>query len=445
MRRISYAFLSVLFSLILAQENGKKTKDTKENNFPSSISKVEIDDDGNILVNSKYFLPLGLYDSGYNTYTWIKEENSRLKIKDKYNTFKDQLLDIKSKGFNAVLGAPSSCEGIDPNYNYVFSLEDFKVAEEVGLYVIPRVDINYARDSNILSQLKSQANLLFWNIHDEPELYPNGINEAKEIFKIVKSVDSRPIVVPMSDVKYYSEATDFMDINFPDTYFTLHESVGKTPDLSELLSGYKGAEPPYTSYSNVKDFIETTWIHMRKRKKTSVIPVINSNHIKGIFEPTPEQCYAMSFLALVYNAKGLMWFTFANVEPPEDNTNIPMPSGKPHWYILESPNNLWEAFPTLLSDVKKIEKFVYAKSYKGNVTNNQVKIHFKAKNVDGKLWILAVNVLSSTHDFVTFTVDKSITSIKEIISNTNVSFSSLQFSDSFKGYEVRAYEVNFGK
>ncbi len=405
------------------------TTTTSATTLPA-IQSVAIDSSGNILVNGSGFFPIILYDAGISTYQFIQNQNTTLGIAQRYAAFKDHLQDIKNKGFNTVLSYPV--------FNNAFSILDFQTGAEVGLYVIPRTPTEVVNASSDFSQLRAQTQLLFWNTADEPDLYQNGIQTATQLYSTVKASDSRPIVIPVADVaNYTSSMTAYLDVLFSGVYLNIQNSHPQPVDLSEMLSGY--GEPPYSNFATVSGFFNTSWSALRARSGTSFIPIIGVCKTSQNPEPTAAQLRAMGFLAIVYDAKGLSYFALTSDDAA---INTPTPTGRPFCYLPEG--TIWDtAFTTAHADIKKIESFVYAGNYSGTVTNNNTKVHLKAKNVSGKLWVVAVNVLGTNQGSVTFTIDRAVTSVRELVASASVSASGTTFSDTFDSYAVKAYEISF--
>lgn len=201
------------------------------------------------------------------------------------------------------------------------------VAEKTGvkllLYPADRADkgnIDREKVRQFIEKHRDAKSVLTWFVADEPELNNGSPEQIKEVHAFIKKLDPEretSIVIHRSD--RYGQYKDASDILMIDRY-----PVPKLP---------------------LNHIAETTrWAVMQKGTSGPVWAVVQAfgyqnEQLKGWgqLEPTYDEMRAMTFLSIIYGAKGIFYFTFTGSQ----------------YQILKSPGH-WEGLKKIVAELNRL-------------------------------------------------------------------------------------------
>ncbi len=203
----------------------------------------------------------------------------------------DGLRTVKEAGFNTA----------HTYYSDPVQLQEFlKEAERLGLktlvYPGDRGEngvVDYDKIGAFIRRNKGHKNILAWFIADEPELNGGSPAQMRALHSFVRKIDpGRPTAIVIHRSDRYGEYRDASNILMIDRY-----PVPKTP-LNHVAEAARWAVTQ-------KDRTGPVW---------AVIQAFGhqSPQMKGwgLREPTYEEMHAMTFLSIIYGARGIFYFTF---------------------------------------------------------------------------------------------------------------------------------------
>lgn len=198
---------------------------------------------------------------------------------------------VKDAGFNTIhsyLTDPLTLE------KYIQTAE--KVGIKMLLYPADRADKgNFDRRKvrQFIEKQKNTKSILAWFIADEPELNNGSPEQIKEVHDFVKNLDrNRPTSIVIHRSDRYGQYKDASDVLMVDRY-----PVPKTP-LNHIAETTRWAVNQKGDTGPVWAVIQAFGFQNEKLKGW------------GLREPTYDEMRAMTFLSIIYGAKGIFYFTF---------------------------------------------------------------------------------------------------------------------------------------
>jgi hypothetical protein len=328
----------------------------------SAGSKVSFDDQGNTIVNGKPFFPIGIYV---------------------YDLSPQVMKDIKSKGFNVVIGNG-------------FKADQFDFIHQNGLMAVP------FSTPETIEKVKDHPALLAWYLVDEPESghTPDKVKEAYEHLK-AKDKD-HPIGLCHFLYDALEQFKEGCDFTMTDVY-----PVTKNRDVPMRNVGihmdrardvHKNANWPHWTY--IQDFGGP-----------------DTDGGKWA-QPTAAEVRCMTFIALVHRANGILIFSYWSKAP-----------------------EMWSSLGGLNRDVAKIGPWLMAKGAEVPAKSTADQVQTRARKV-GESWIvLAVNTERSAID-ATITIEGlGDVELKSLVNAKRIKSSSGKLETHFGPAEAMAFTL----
>jgi hypothetical protein len=289
-------------------------------------SKISFDAQGNTIVNGKPFFPIGIYV---------------------YDLSPDVMKDIKSKGFNVVIGNG-------------FRADQFDFLHQNKMMAVP------FSTPEFVEKVKDHPALLAWYLVDEPEGHGHTPDGVKQAYAHLKAKDKDH---PIGLCHFLYEALltfkEGCDFTMTDVYpVTANrdvpmKNVGIHMDYARAV--HENANWPHWTY--IQDFGGP-----------------DTDGGKWA-QPTAAEVRCMTFIALVHRANGILIFSYWPKAPA-----------------------MWNSIGGLNRDVAKIAPWVMAKGTEVSAKVSTEQVQARARKV-GESWIIiAVNTERTPID-ATITVD----------------------------------------
>lgn len=350
---------------------------------------VGLDTSGRLFVDGKHEYPVGIF-VGWAPAYFAENPEKRKQIISELN-------DIKNSPFRIVVnygsptGTPAQAKKLlDELYKRgiydIFSIKDY--FPNSGLDVFK----NYALDPETLSKtqnieetvvrtvvraVKDHPAVLGWYLCDEePDAVP-----VLEHYRWVKQEDSKHPVLPLTNHRTAEKIRPFVstgDIVFIDDYPVPDNPVTQVANtMDEVVKATRGKHPAWFAVQTEGNYVYHTGVREHGEK-------LPPSEISGRHRlATPREMRAMSYLALIHGAKGLVYYYYADIKLAFDS--------EMRWSVVKSmAQEIRDLSPVLLaSDVDK-----------DKIKGNNPAVHFMAKQNDGKTYIIAVNGLKEVQSTI---------------------------------------------
>jgi len=294
--------------------------------FAFAGSKVSFDAQGNTIVNGKPFFPIGIYV---------------------YDLSDAVMKDIKSKGFNVVIGNG-------------FKADQFDFIHQNGMMAVPFSTPEFVEKG------KDHPALLAWYLIDEPEGHGHTPENTKTAYEHLKAKDKdHPIGLChflYDALLTFKEGCDFtMTDVYPVTANrdVPMRNVGIHMDYARAVHN----NPNWPHWTYIQDFGGP-----------------NTDGGKWA-QPTAAEVRCMTFIALVHRANGILIFSYWPQAP-----------------------EMWNSIGGLNRDIAKIAPWVMAKGTEVPAKSSTEQVQARARKVGGSWIVLAVNTERSAID-TTITID----------------------------------------
>ncbi len=287
--------------------------------------------------------------------------------------------------------------------------------------------IDFGKVKSFVDGALKSGSVLAWLIADEPELGGGTPEQMRAIHSFVKKLDPhRPTAVVIHRSDRYGQYREASDILMTDRY-----PVPDTP---------------------LNHIAETTrWAGIQKGDKGPVWAVIQAFGYQcpqlkgwGLREPTYEEMRAMTFLSIIYGAKGIFYFTFTGSE----------------YRIMESPGH-WNDLKKIVRELNGIYPLLLAagdyNKVRVEITDGPQKddrgllpVHISEKRLikdtggfKAGRYFIAANATDKEikATFLFDALSKKNSTIKVMGESRSLNSDSGTFSDTFKPYEIHVYRT----
>ncbi|MBC7326867.1 beta-galactosidase, partial [bacterium] len=344
----------------------------REKIFPKrKASKVEIKGT-QIYLNGKPFFPLGFYNA--------------------------EPEDLAGTGFNLICRDPGPGT---PGRNFLDRCERNGIMVSVNLEGVLRAHLPW-KASEAIKPLLDHPAVFAWYTCDEPDhsqwtVPPPEMRLATELLH--KTDPNHPtftVVMPWADSNIYQYA-DTVDIIATDVYPISDYSreiikVAKSTDV--LKRAVKGEKP--------------------------VFMVTQSTS-----EATPEEEYAMTYLAIIHGANGILYWNF-----PDARKNP----------------QIWQTMLRIGKELQRLSPVLTSPESKRKIEVNNPNIHLLLKEYKGKLYVLTINSSKEAQRGIRFALPslKGKKKAKVLFEDRIIEVKDGLWEDSYAGYERHLYEIGGG-
>ncbi|OHB55886.1 MAG: hypothetical protein A2Y12_04780 [Planctomycetes bacterium GWF2_42_9] len=337
--------------------------------FASSENTIcKFDEKGFLILDGRKQFPIGIFVSF--SPAWIDSDP---------NTLEESLKDIQTSPFNFMINYSSRSGTLDQKkryYNQVskHNLWEFfgveKYFKEIGHdgWQIQFEGTEQEVITKTISELKELPGILGWYIWDE---LPQDANLVRDHHVWAKAADSsRPTLILSSqhetyELKQYADSGDIFGIDrYP---LPSRGDITLVADVMDNLTSATPSNKPL--WLTVQGFGD--YVYGDARNGVKVGPSTLRGHLRG---PTPAEMRCMTYLSLVHGAKGIIFYYYKDFQVSYDK------------------NTRWPAVKAIASDVKQIEPILLAEKFSSKLVHaNNINIHWMAKYLNGKIYIVAVN------------------------------------------------------
>ena len=366
----------------------------------SAVAKVYIDDNTTI-VNNKPFFPLGLYVG--------RGPRSREAF--------DALDEIADSPFNTILSYQINegsiaqirryLDAVDQHgLKFIYSIKDLYQGTKYFPKRIGRYQGEEQMTRGIINEFKDHPAILAWYLNDElPVKY---IPRLTKRYKLVKQLDpNHPAWIALfqvDELKSYLGTTDVI-----------------------------GTDPyPIPAYpmSMVSEWTQKTREAAGPKRAIWMVPQL---HNAGLYRkdyadspsPTLDEVRCMTYQSLVHGANGLIYYSFFDLKRD--------PLG------FES---RWADVKKVGEEVKRLTPILLSTEEppKVQLSSGVKNIHFSAKQHDGKLYILAVNISREEHD-AEFVISADAEKATVLFEGRALNIEIFRLKDTFQPLDVHVYEI----
>lgn len=332
-------------------------------------SKVEIRK-GEIYVNSKPFFPIGFYNA--------------------------EPEDLKGTGFNLICRDPGP--GI-PGRDFLDRCEENGIMVSVNLEGVLRAHLPWKVPEVIKSFMDHPA-VFAWYTCDEPDHAQWTVPppEMRLATKLLHKADPNhltwTVVMPWADSNIYQYA-DTVDIIATDVY---------------PISGY--------NREVIRVALGTDVLKRAVRGERPVFMVTEATA-----QATPEEEYAMTYLAITHGAKGIIYWNY------KDAKQNPI---------------IWDTMLKIGKELKELTPILTSPDSPLLVNVNNPNIHFLLKKYKGKFYLLTINASKESQGKVVFHLPflKESKNVKVLFEGRELRIKEGVLEDSYAGYERHIYEID---
>jgi len=335
----------------------------------------------------------------------------------------DGLKTVKESGFNTAHTYYS-----DPKI-----LKEFvEKGEELGLklLIFPGeraekgiVDFNMTRD--FVEAVRKTTSILAWYIADEPELAGGTPSQIKSIHTFLKNMDPKRLTaVVIHRMDRYGQYSNASDILMIDRYPVPRKPLTHIAEATKWAVKQKGKNGPVWSVLQAFGYQDAYY------------------HGWGAVEPTYDEMRVMTFLSIIYGAKGIFYFTFRGSR----------------YHILKSSEH-WKSLKKIVAELNRIYPLLSLPNWNINVAvqiqkgqdyeeNIPFPIHLSCRMLKSKVeslkagkYFIAVN---SSIDSIEakFSLTKAPGMVEVLGEERKPVLKETAFYDVFKPYEVHIYRID---
>lgn len=332
--------------------------------------------------------------------------------------------ELKEAGFNCLHTYELSQSYLS---EYVHRAEALKLKVLIfpgGRIGMPQFDIKEVEDS--VKKLKDSSAILAWYLSDEPDLGGTRPRDIKKEMKVIHELDSsHPTAQVVANPKKFRKYAEAADILMVDPYPIPRSpliTVARVIDMAR--KAVKEEKPVWAilqafGYQSEKN---RGWGWER--------------------EPTYEEMKAMTYLAIIHEAKGIFYYTY-------HGSQYFIKDSPEHWRDLkEIVRELNNIYPILVGPKARIN--METVELEAGQSQSRLSIHWIAKKIDEGhnslekgLYLLAVNTIKNDVD-VTFNVGSStfdLSTISVLFEERELKTKGNSFEDHFAPYEVHIYRL----
>ena len=248
-----------------------------------------------------------------------------------------------------------------------------------------------------IPQIKHHPNLLAYYTEDEP-----SYSDKDDLIAIQQAAHRL-------DPYHPAFALNCMQFMFP-------EGSDLAIFDTYMGAGYCGTEPDVM----IKPIAES---HARAIKYRFPMWVVLASRMWSGPEPmTPAKQRCQTYLAIVYGAKGIIYF-----------------GGRPEYIPI------WEEMGRMGAEFRQLTPVILSPGVAQTVTVTPAAareaIHMLEKEYEGKRYLIAVNAKKDGCP-VTFSFSSALKSVREVFEGRDLAAKGTVFEDQFKGYATHVYEVD---
>jgi hypothetical protein len=347
-----------------------------ENLFAADKLKVSFDDHGRMIVNGKVEFPMGIY-------TAIAPSNL---ASDPEKTLA-MLDDLQKSPFDILVNYAGPAGTLAQKRKYldalaqrglreIFSVKDYYAKGVWGTspYLKGRTEEEAVRQD--IKPLKDHPAILGWYLSDEETDYA----AVGQFHKWAKQEDPDHLTLTLVNLLWAHQIAPFLDAgdvlcidNYPVGNGGVLTNVARHTD--ELVKVTKGIRPAwfvpqaYGGYMCRNDFRDIT-------PEVQLLP--SDIRTKGR-APTPREMRCMSYLAITHGATGLIYYYYKDIKMAYDS------------------EIRWAAVKEIGREIKNLSPILLAEDFnQGQITSDNPQIHWKAKQFEDKMFLIAVNSTTDT-------------------------------------------------
>jgi hypothetical protein len=311
-----------------------------------------------------------------------------------------QLEEIATAGFNMAL---ISSEDVSNNY--------LDRANQLGVKVIIII-----WNAHILSEIdatvsayKNHSAVIGWYYYDEPVYQRKTPAEMFEKYERIKANDTENFV---TSCFFYEKAFQYhqhcVDVAQDDNYLI----SSSTSNLGRIL----------------KDTLKGKYSIMYDNNKTH-FKTLQAYNYSGKVMPSYAQFRAQTFLAIIGDAKGIMYWVYDNCNGSNQTIKAAYPT-------------LWNQLSSMNNEIDQIRTIIEEKTVQINKKGDLCYI-LKENDTGTKQWLIAVNASASpvVLNITMGATGKTISSIIPAAGSFSYDNNTDTLTDSLAGYDVRVYEI----
>ncbi|MCM8804577.1 MAG: hypothetical protein NC833_04935 [Candidatus Omnitrophica bacterium] len=273
-----------------------------------------------------------------------------------------------------------------------------------------------------VNSIKDHPTFLFYYLTDEPETRFISVTVLKQAYELIKKIDPyHPIQITNDTVKGIETYIECADLFFPDPYVSPLIDGNLTRPMIYIISFMEEIK----RVGKNKKFIGVTPQVFDYAKVYASRPPYSTRNNRA---PTFVEERCMNYLAIVYGAKGFNYYVYGKKDPN-------------HWGAVNYPD-LRIGMPYLIKEKKSLSDVILlGKDIKEKVNIEDKKIHYSVKELNKKIYIIAVNVEPIELN-VEIKVPENIKKLKVISEKREIEVKNGIFKDKFLPYEVHIYTDN---
>lgn len=374
---------------------------------PEKGNEVYIDENLNLVLNGKPILPILWYTG---------------------SPFDEVIKKIAETGADgSVVGWVTSTEALDKLWQIgQYACWILLSGNEEEKYLVNKDSLSKEAIELIrkrVNLIKGHPSLLYYYIGGESEDKGVSPKILKEVYELLKELDPYH---PVTTGPNWIETGLYPYIDCADMF---QPDLAVVPKTDGTFQAY-----PITFLADFMDAIR----YKGKNKKFAGIVLeaynldklykkIRANYTPGTCRgPTFVEERAFSYLTIVHGAKGFIYYVYGNLNDPE------------HWGAVNIPD-LRVGVPYLIKEKKSLSDVILlGKEVKERVNIEDKRVHYQVKELNGKIYIIAVNV-EPEEIKVEIKVPENIKRLKVISEKREIEVKGGIFSDRFMPYEVHIY------
>ena len=273
-----------------------------------------------------------------------------------------------------------------------------------------------------INSIKDHPAFLFLYLVDEPEVRNISPNLLREAYELIKKIDPyHPVQITNNTIKGIETYIECADLFLPDPYVCPLIDGSLTRPMTYIISFMEEIKRA----GKGKKFIGITpQVFDYGKVYASKPPYSTRNNRPPTF--VEERC--MNYLGIVYGAKGFNYYVYGKRE-------------EGHWGAVNIPD-LRVGMPYLIKEKKSLSDVILlGKDIKEKVKIEDKRIHYSVKELNGKIYIIAVNV-EPVELSVEIKIPENVKKLKVISEKREIEVKNGIFIDKFIPYEVHIYTDN---
>ena len=348
--------------------------------FAGDKLRVSFDDHGRMIVNGKAEFPMGIYTAIAPSRLASDPEKTLAMLDDLQDSPFDILVNYAGPEGTLAQKRKYLDALAHRGLRELFSVKDYyaKGVWGVSPYLKGRTEEEAVRQD--IKPLKDHPAILGWYLSDEE----TDVAAVARFHKWAKQEDPDHMTLSLVNLPWAHQISPFLDAsdvlsidNYPVGNGGVLTDVARHTD--ELVKVTKGVLPAwfvpqaYGGYMCRNDFRDIT-------PEVQLPP--SDIRTKGR-APTPREMRCMSYLAITHGATGLIYYYYKDIKMAYDS------------------EARWAAVKNMGREIKSLSPILLAEDFnKGQIISDNPQIHWKAKQLEGKTFLIAVNSTTDTQTVI---------------------------------------------